>query len=62
MFHLDIVSEAPNHAHTTSGGKGIVDLIQDATKIDSATTVQAWRTQEVCTNYAEVDEYQFLNK
>ena len=55
MFHLDIVSEAPNHAHTTSGGKGIVDLIQDASKIDSATTVQAWRTQEVCTNCAEVD-------
>ena len=56
MFHLDNVFKAPNHAHT-SGGEGIVDSMQDATKIESATTAQAWRTQKVCTNYAEVDEH-----
>ena len=39
-----------NVAHTPSGGEGIVDSMQDATKIESATTAQAWRTQEVCTN------------
>ena len=54
--------EALNYAQTPSGGEGIVDSMQDATKIESATTAQAWRTQEVCTNYAEVDEHQFLNK
>ena len=42
--------EALNYAQTPSGGEGIVDSMQDATKIESATTAQAWRTQEVCTN------------
>ena len=58
----DTEDDKGNVAHTASGGKGIVDSIQDATKIESATTAQAWRTQKVCTNYAEVDEHQFLNK
>ena len=49
-----------NVAHTPSGGEGIVDSMQDATKIESATTAQAWRTQEVCTKCAEVDEHQTL--
>ena len=40
--------EALNDAQTPSGGEGIVDSMQDATKIESATTAQAWRTQEVC--------------
>ena len=54
--------EALNYAQTPSGGEGIVDSMQDATKIESATTAQAWRTQEVCTHYAEADEHQYLNK